>query len=210
LPHRLGIQQPFPGARRAGNQPENQANRTANGKADCRSPAQLSNALLPWALPVLLVVVWQIASQAGWLSTRILPRDFLRGEIIGDRFTVRLHHAGLRDFRHGQVEMWELLVVVWQIASQAGWLSTRILPSPENIVITFWHLAARRCRTTESPAGSAPGAARYAASVPKYPATVPRCATGVADCLTGWLAVDAHPALAGEYCHHLLASRGQR
>ncbi len=48
---------------------------------------QLSNALLPWALPVLLVVVWQIASQAGWLSTRILP-------------------------------------------------------SPENIVITFWHLAA--------------------------------------------------------------------
>jgi alkanesulfonate monooxygenase, FMNH(2)-dependent len=48
---------------------------------------QLSNALLPWALPVLLVVVWQVASQAGWLSTRILP-------------------------------------------------------SPENIVITFWHLAA--------------------------------------------------------------------
>ncbi len=31
---------------------------------------QLSNALLPWALPVLLVVVWQVASQAGWLSTR--------------------------------------------------------------------------------------------------------------------------------------------
>jgi sulfonate transport system permease protein len=35
-----------------------------------------------------------------------------------------------------------LLVVVWQIASQTGLLSTRILPSPENIVITFWHLAA--------------------------------------------------------------------
>ena len=35
-----------------------------------------------------------------------------------------------------------LLVVIWQIASQTGLLSTRILPSPENIVITFWHLAA--------------------------------------------------------------------
>ncbi|MDI6936993.1 ABC transporter permease subunit, partial [Serratia sp. Se-PFBMAAmG] len=33
-----------------------------------------------------------------------------------------------------------LLVAVWQLASQIGWLSTRILPSPENIVITFWNL----------------------------------------------------------------------
>lgn len=35
-----------------------------------------------------------------------------------------------------------LLIVVWQIASQTGLLSTRILPSPENIVIAFWHLSA--------------------------------------------------------------------
>lgn len=35
-----------------------------------------------------------------------------------------------------------LLVVVWQIASQTGWLSTRILPSPEAIVVTFWNLTA--------------------------------------------------------------------
>ncbi|WP_034913859.1 MULTISPECIES: aliphatic sulfonate ABC transporter permease SsuC [Erwinia] len=35
-----------------------------------------------------------------------------------------------------------LLVVVWQIASQTGWLSTRILPSPEAIVLTFWRLSA--------------------------------------------------------------------
>ncbi|WP_158784277.1 aliphatic sulfonate ABC transporter permease SsuC [Pantoea sp. BAV 3049] len=34
---------------------------------------RIGNQLLPWALPVLLVVVWQIASQTGWLSTRILP-----------------------------------------------------------------------------------------------------------------------------------------
>ncbi|MFS2224945.1 aliphatic sulfonate ABC transporter permease SsuC [Pantoea sp. B65] len=35
-----------------------------------------------------------------------------------------------------------LLIVVWQVASQNGWLSTRILPSPENIVLTFWRLSA--------------------------------------------------------------------
>ena len=35
-----------------------------------------------------------------------------------------------------------LLVVTWQIASQTGWLSTRILPAPEKIVTTFWQLAA--------------------------------------------------------------------
>lgn len=34
------------------------------------------------------------------------------------------------------------LIVVWQIASQIGWLSTRILPAPEAIVVTFWKLSA--------------------------------------------------------------------
>lgn len=29
--------------------------------------------LAPWALPVALLLGWQIASQAGWLSSRILP-----------------------------------------------------------------------------------------------------------------------------------------
>ena len=29
--------------------------------------------LLPWAVPVVLLVVWQAASQLGWLSSRILP-----------------------------------------------------------------------------------------------------------------------------------------
>lgn len=35
-----------------------------------------------------------------------------------------------------------LLVALWQLASQAGWLSTRILPSPESVVVTFWKLSA--------------------------------------------------------------------
>lgn len=29
--------------------------------------------LLPWALPILIVAAWQMASRWGWLSTRILP-----------------------------------------------------------------------------------------------------------------------------------------
>nr|WP_315240632.1 aliphatic sulfonate ABC transporter permease SsuC [uncultured Albidiferax sp.] len=29
--------------------------------------------LLPWLLPIVLVVAWQIASSVGWLATRILP-----------------------------------------------------------------------------------------------------------------------------------------
>jgi sulfonate transport system permease protein len=29
--------------------------------------------LLPWVFPILVIAVWQLASQAGWLSTRVLP-----------------------------------------------------------------------------------------------------------------------------------------
>ena len=34
---------------------------------------RLLHALAPWALPVALVAVWQLAVQTGWLSSRILP-----------------------------------------------------------------------------------------------------------------------------------------
>ncbi|EOC1427184.1 aliphatic sulfonate ABC transporter permease SsuC [Cronobacter dublinensis] len=34
------------------------------------------------------------------------------------------------------------VIVVWQLASQTGWLSTRILPSPESVVEAFWRLTA--------------------------------------------------------------------
>ncbi len=35
-----------------------------------------SDALLPWALPVALIVAWQVAAQVGWLSSRILPEPW--------------------------------------------------------------------------------------------------------------------------------------
>src|SRR6478609_1695110 len=32
-----------------------------------------TNPLLPWLLPIVILIIWQISAQAGWLSTRILP-----------------------------------------------------------------------------------------------------------------------------------------
>ena len=34
------------------------------------------------------------------------------------------------------------IVAVWQIASSMGWLSTRVLPSPEGVIAAFWTLSA--------------------------------------------------------------------
>lgn len=34
---------------------------------------QLAARLAPWAVPAILLIVWQIAAQVGWLSSRILP-----------------------------------------------------------------------------------------------------------------------------------------
>ena len=38
-----------------------------------QGPRALARALAPWIVPVLLIVVWQLASQNGWLSSRVLP-----------------------------------------------------------------------------------------------------------------------------------------
>lgn len=34
------------------------------------------------------------------------------------------------------------IVLIWQLASSVGWLSSRILPSPEGVVAAFWSLSA--------------------------------------------------------------------
>ena len=38
--------------------------------------ARWSHALAPWIVPVLLIAVWQVAAQTGWLSSRILPEPW--------------------------------------------------------------------------------------------------------------------------------------
>ncbi|MDQ8002994.1 MAG: ABC transporter permease subunit, partial [Pseudomonadota bacterium] len=35
--------------------------------------AQVAHRLVPWLVPIGLIVAWQIASSLGWLSTRVLP-----------------------------------------------------------------------------------------------------------------------------------------
>lgn len=34
-----------------------------------------------------------------------------------------------------------LLILAWQIASQSGWLSSRVLPAPVDVLAAFWNLA---------------------------------------------------------------------
>jgi sulfonate transport system permease protein len=34
------------------------------------------SSVTPWIVPLLLIVVWQVAAQTGWLSSRILPEPF--------------------------------------------------------------------------------------------------------------------------------------
>lgn len=50
------------------------AGASASAAASRRRPALA--ALAPWALPAVLVVLWQVAAQAGWLSSRILPEPW--------------------------------------------------------------------------------------------------------------------------------------
>ena len=38
-----------------------------------RGTQQLGKGLLPWLLPILLIVIWQITSSTGLLQSRVLP-----------------------------------------------------------------------------------------------------------------------------------------
>jgi len=44
--------------------------------ASSTAGARRLRGLLPWALPIAILASWQLASQAGWLSTRILPEPW--------------------------------------------------------------------------------------------------------------------------------------
>lgn len=68
LPSRGAAGVSAPAAARAPSAP------TANPGAPARHPAaQTLRRLLPWAVPIALLVVWEAASRLGWLSTRVLP-----------------------------------------------------------------------------------------------------------------------------------------
>ncbi len=48
----------------------------ARPKAAAKAARKQRGAWVGWLLPVLLLVWWEIAAQAGWLSSRILPEPF--------------------------------------------------------------------------------------------------------------------------------------
>ncbi len=65
--------------------------------------------LAPWALPVLLVAVWQLSVSAGWLSTRILPAP------------IAVIEAGVSLVSSG--EIWTHLAISW--LARGPWLLYR-------------------------------------------------------------------------------------
>lgn len=71
-----------------------------------------------------------------------------RGECVypeKSRAKLRSHHVFNRTKWLLRAAPWFLpvgIVLVWQLASSTGWLSSRILPSPEGVVETFWSLSA--------------------------------------------------------------------
>lgn len=61
------------------------------------------------------------------------------------RAKLRSHHVCNRTKWLLRAAPWFLpvgIVLVWQLASSTGWLSSRILPSPEGVVEAFWSLSA--------------------------------------------------------------------
>lgn len=54
----------------------------------------LTNSLITWFIPITIIVVWQIAVQSGWLSTRIMPAplDVINAAITLGASGELLHH----------------------------------------------------------------------------------------------------------------------
>jgi sulfonate transport system permease protein len=60
--------------------------------------------LIPWAVPVLLIIIWQLLVQVGWLSTRVLPAP---SGVVQAFFTLAKSGELLR---HIGVSTWRALV----------------------------------------------------------------------------------------------------
>lgn len=75
-----------------------------------------------------------------------------QGEAVANDFIPRKVAQAKEEIMATPVKKWLLrvapwflpvgIVAVWQLASSVGWLSTRILPSPEGVVTAFWTLSA--------------------------------------------------------------------
>src|SRR5688572_14470755 len=65
---------------------------------------KIKNTLLPWAVPILIIVAWEVAAKAGWLSTRILPEPFA---VVKAGWTLALSGEL---WQHLKVSAWRALV----------------------------------------------------------------------------------------------------
>ena len=68
--------------------------------AKATSLHKIAHTFAPWALPVLLLAVWQLSVSAGWLSTRILPSP------------IAVIEAGVELVRSGEI---------WKHLAISGW-----------------------------------------------------------------------------------------
>lgn len=50
-----------------------QTARAATTRAVTTTAVTVARRLLPWLVPLLILIVWQVSSELGWLSSRILP-----------------------------------------------------------------------------------------------------------------------------------------
>ena len=48
----------------------------SSASLDRRAPNANVQRILPWLFPIVVISTWQLASQAGWLSTRVLPEPW--------------------------------------------------------------------------------------------------------------------------------------
>ena len=56
---------------------QDQGIRASAGKRSwCAARAAIARAGAPWLVPLLLLAAWQVAAQAGWLSSRVLPEPW--------------------------------------------------------------------------------------------------------------------------------------
>ena len=78
--------------------------RTSSSPSDSFTVPAWLRPTLPWLFPVFVLVAWQVASQAGWLSTRVLPEPWA----VLKAFWVLASSGEL--WQHVAVSTWRALV----------------------------------------------------------------------------------------------------
>ena len=95
--------------------------------------ANVARRLLPWAVPVGLIVLWQIASSQGWLSTRVLPAPLEVVKAVADGHVLGMATVSTTAGRQVMPQVWHAWVW-WGLTANAP-LSTWRWPLGHQSVI---------------------------------------------------------------------------